>query len=91
MLFGNPAYYGKSGFVEAREFGIHLPDGSDMPEFLCRPLNGKKTQAISGNFRMSPLFTVDETELAEFEKRFPPKEKHVLPGQLCGDGEGGVK
>jgi predicted N-acetyltransferase YhbS len=95
VLFGNPAYYGKSGFTEAREFGLHLPDGTDLPEFLCRPLNETKLKAVSGNFRMSQLFTVDETELAEFEKRFSPKEKHVLPdqlsGQLSGGTEGGAK
>jgi predicted N-acetyltransferase YhbS len=91
VLFGNPAYYEKSGFTEAREFGMHLPDGSDLPEFLCRPLNETKIAGVSGNFRMSPLFTIDDKELAEFEKRFPPKEKHVLPGQLSGDTEGGAK
>lgn len=91
VLFGNPAYYVKSGFVAARGFGIHLPDGSDMPEFLCRPLNEAKLADVSGNFRMSPLFTPDAAELAEFEKRFPPREKRVLPGQLFGDGMGGAK
>jgi predicted N-acetyltransferase YhbS len=91
ILFGNPAYYGKSGFRQASLFGVHLPDGTDIPEFMCAPLDAERFSRVRGIFRMNPVFLVDGADLAEYEKKFPPREKHVLSGQFFGDREGGAK
>ena len=82
VLFGNPDYYRKAGFTDAARFGIHLADGSDMDAFMCRPLDVQKLGLIKGRNREDPVFFPDDAELAEYEKQFPLKEKHKLPGQI---------
>lgn len=84
LLFGNPAYYRKAGFSAASGFGIHLADGSDMDAFMCHPLDGAKMASIKGRYYEDPVFTIDANELEEFERLFPAKEKHKLPGQIFG-------
>ena len=88
VLFGNPAYYRKSGFTAAARFGIHMPDGNDMPEFMCCPLDPVLFASIKGVLRMNPVFLVDEKDLAEYEKRFPAKEKHSRESQIFRKAEG---
>lgn len=39
-------------------------------------------QRISGKFFADPVFETDPQELEEFEKSFPPREKHVTDTQL---------
>ena len=82
LLFGNPGYYRKSGFTDASAFDVHLADGSDMEAFMCYPLDAERMNGVRGRYREDPVFTIDPVELEAFEKGFPPKEKHRLPGQL---------
>jgi len=84
VLYGNPDYYHKSGFTDAARFGIHNQDGSDMSAFMCFPLDLNKMATVKGCYQEDPVFNLDEDELNEFEKRFPPKVKHSLPGQIFG-------
>jgi Predicted acetyltransferase len=84
LLYGNPDYYHKSGFTDAKDFDIHLADGSDMSAFMCCPLDRSRMASIRGRYHDDPVFTIDPIELEAFEKRFPPKEKHTLPGQIFG-------
>lgn len=85
ILYGNPDYYHKSGFVDAADFDLHTPDGSDMSAFMCHPLDRAKLARIRGNYVEDPVFKTDPDELAEYEKLFVPKEKLKLPGQLFGE------
>ena len=39
-------------------------------------------QGISGKFYADPVFDVNQQEVEEFEKKFPPREKHVTDTQL---------
>ena len=86
VLFeGNILLYGKSGFRYAREFGIRyhdLPEGEDDSFFLCRELIPGYLDGITGVYQTPAGYYVDEAECDEFDKRFPPKEKLKLPGQL---------
>ena len=84
VLYGNPDYYHKSGFTDAARFGIHNQDGSDMSEFMCCPLDSAKMATVKGRYQEDPVFNLDEEELKEFERIFPPKEKHSHPGQIFG-------
>ena len=82
---GNIAFYGKSGFTYASEFGIRyrgLPEGADASFFLCRELIPGYLAGITGEYGPPDGYLVDEREAEEFDKSFPPKEKLVLPGQL---------
>ena len=82
---GNIDFYGKSGFDFASEFGIRyhgLPEGEDASFFLCRELIPGYLDGITGVYSTPQGYFVDEAEAEEFDKKFPPKEKLKLPGQL---------
>ncbi|MBQ9517255.1 MAG: N-acetyltransferase [Eubacterium sp.] len=86
VLFeGNIDFYGKSGFDFARKFGIRyhdLPDGADDSFFLCRELIPGYLDGITGVYQTPQGYYVNDEDVDEFDKTFPPKEKLKLPGQL---------
>ncbi|MBQ9875386.1 MAG: N-acetyltransferase [Thermoguttaceae bacterium] len=85
---GNIAFYGKSGFTYAREFGIRyrgLPEGADDSFFLCKELIPGYLTGVSGEYEPPKGYFVAEKEPEEFEafdSLFPPKEKKRAPGQI---------
>lgn len=85
MFEGNIAFYGKSGFDYASNFGIRyfgLPDGEDASFFLCKELKKGYLDGITGVYKTPQGYLVDEKEVEEFDKQFPHKEKLKLDGQL---------
>ena len=86
VLFeGNIGFYGKSGFDYARNFGIRyhdLPEGADDSFFLCRELIPGYLNGITGVYQTPQGYYVDDADVEEFDKDFPPKEKLRLPGQI---------
>lgn len=82
---GNIAFYGKSGFTFAREYGIRyhgLPEGEDDAFFLCKELIPGFLDGITGEYATPSGYFVDEAEAEAFDRQFPHKEKLKLPGQL---------
>ena len=88
VLFeGNIGFYGKSGFDYARNFGIRyhdLPEDADDSFFLCKELIPGYLNGITGVYQTPRGYYVDDTEVEEFDRGFPHKEKLRLPGQLFG-------
>ena len=86
VLFeGNIGFYGKCGFDCARKFGIRyhdLPEGADDSFFLCRELIPGYLDGITGVYQTPKGYYVDDVDVDAFDRRFPPKEKLKLPGQL---------
>ena len=86
VLFeGNIGFYGHSGFAYARAFGIRyhdLPEGADDSFFLCKELIPGYLDGITGVYQTPPGYYVDDADVEEFDKGFPPKVKLRLPGQL---------
>ena len=86
VLFeGNIGFYGKSGFAYARDFGIRyhdLQEGADDSFFLCRELVPGYLDQVTGVYQTPPGYYVDDADVEEFDKTFPPKEKLKLPGQI---------
>ncbi len=86
VLFeGNIGFYGKCGFTYARDFGIRyhdLPEGADDSFFLCKELKVGYLDGITGVYLTPQGYYVDDHDVAEFDKGFPPKEKLKLPGQI---------
>lgn len=83
-MCGNIQFYGKCGFVVATSKGIRYaedPDG-DAPYFLIKELTPGFLDGVSGSYRDPAPYFVSKVDVEEFDKRFPPKEKKVLPGQL---------
>ena len=82
---GNIAFYGKSGFTYASEFGIRyhgLPEGADASFFLCRELIPGYLDGVTGVYAPPQGYFVDEAAAEEFDRQFPFREKLVLPGQI---------
>lgn len=82
---GNIAFYGKSSFGYAAQFGIRyhgLPEGADASFFLCKELIPGYLNGIAGEYTPPQGYFVDEAEAEAFDKTFPDKEKLKLPGQL---------
>ena len=86
VLFeGNIDFYGKSGFAYARNFGIRyhdLPEGADDSFFLCKELLPGYLTGVTGVYQTPQGYYVDDADVKEFDKSFPPKEKQKLPGQI---------
>ena len=86
VLFeGNIDFYGKSGFDYASKFDIRyhdLPEGADSSFFLCKELKEGYLDGISGVYQTPQGYYVDDTDVEEFDKQFPNKEKLKLPGQI---------
>ena len=86
VLFeGNIGFYGKCGFTFARKFGIRyhdLPEGADDSFFLCRELAPGYLDGITGVYQTPKGYYVDDADVEEFDRKFPPKEKLRLPGQI---------
>lgn len=86
VLFeGNIDFYGKSGFDYARNFGIRyhdLPEDADDSFFLCKELIPGYLAGITGVYQTPQGYYVDDSDVEEFDKGFPTKQKLKLPGQL---------
>lgn len=82
IIFGNPAYYHRFGFVSAEKFAISTADGASFDAFMALELTGGALRGISGRFYEDPVFHTDPDELEAFERQFPYKKKHVTDTQL---------
>ena len=86
VLFeGNIGFYGKSGFDYAGKFGIRyhdLPEDADASFFLCKELIPGYLDGITGVYQTPKGYYVDDADVDEFDRKFPPKEKLKLPGQI---------
>ena len=86
VLFeGNIGFYGKCGFSYSRNFGIRyhdLPEGADDSFFLCKELIPGYLDGITGVYQTPRGYYVDDADVEEFNKGFPPKVKLRLPGQI---------
>ena len=86
VLFeGNIAFYGKSGFTYASEFGIRyhdLPEDADASFFLCKELIPGYLDSVTGVYQTPQGYYVDDADVEEYDQAFPPKQKLKLPGQI---------
>ena len=86
VLFeGNIGFYGKSGFDYAEKFGIRyhdLPEDADASFFLCKELVAGYLDGVTGVYQTPQGYYVDDSEVEEFDRDFPAKEKLKLPGQI---------
>ena len=88
---GNIAFYGKSGFDYAGNFGVRyhgLPEGADASFFLCRELIPGYLSGVTGVYTPPEGYFAAEREpeaFARFDAQFPPREKLKLPGQLFSE------
>jgi predicted N-acetyltransferase YhbS len=82
IIFGNPNYYHRFGFINAQEYGIQTSWGENFEEFMALELYDGGLNNISGKFYEDEVFKINQNELEIFEKDFPYKEKRVTDTQL---------
>ena len=82
ILYGNPEFYARFGFKNAKLYNITTADGRNFDPFMVLDLSDNNLAGIEGRFFADPIFEVDDRELDEFEKLFPYREKHVTDTQL---------
>lgn len=75
LIYGDPEYYCRFGFKVSKEFHITNTEGKFPAAFQILELYPGALNGIKGIFEESDIYQIDEEELEEFEKGFPPKEK----------------
>lgn len=81
-IFGNPAYYRRFGFQAGQKYGITDSDGNFCDSLLVMELREDALKGVAGNLRANPAFYMQDEDIAEFDKTFPPKQKHALASQF---------
>ena len=82
---GNIDFYGKCGFDVASKSGIHYyaePRDEVVPYFLLKQLQKGFLDGVTGVYKTPSGYFVEDSDVEEFDRQFPPKEKLKLPGQL---------
>ena len=82
ILYGNPDYYHRFGFINAGYYGIQTSEGQNFDPFMALELFPDSLAGINGRFFEDTVFKIDEKELELFEEEFPFREKHVTDTQL---------
>lgn len=83
LIYGDPAYYSRLGFLPAESFGIGTADDYYMDALQALELAAGALRKRSGRFQEDHAYEVDAEASAVFDKSFPPKEKRDgLPSQL---------
>lgn len=82
ILFGDPEYYHRFGFENAKKHNIETSQGENFDAFMALELYDDSLDGIQGKFIEDPVFQIESEELELFEKEFPNKEKHATDTQL---------
>jgi predicted N-acetyltransferase YhbS len=82
IIYGNPAYYGRFGFMNSKKYGITDTQGNYNDALLALELMPGALKNANGKFFEGEVYDVSEEELEKFEKNFPYKEKLVLDTQI---------
>lgn len=73
ILYGDPNYYNRFGFINAEKYGITTKDGKNYDPFMALELNDNALTNIQGRFIEAKAFITNEDELNEFDAAFPIK------------------
>jgi predicted N-acetyltransferase YhbS len=82
ILFGNPDYYHRFGFKNAKEYSITTKDNQNFEPFMALELFEGALSNVKGRFYEDESFIVNEEELINFERQFSYKEKQVTSTQI---------
>lgn len=82
VIFGEPDYYPRRGFVTCDKLGITTVDGKNFDAFMGCELTEGALKDFGGSFHESGVFQdLSAQEAEEFSKQFPPMKKQYFPGQ----------
>lgn len=82
ILFGDPDYYRRFGFKNARAFGITTRDNKNFDAFMALELHENSLAGVKGRFFEDDIFLSCEDGLKEFDRKFPYKKKQKPKRQI---------
>lgn len=74
LIYGDPEYYSRFGFVAAETFKIGTPENMYALPLQALELVPDALSKIEGRLFEDQVYNVDETASKEFDKSFSPKE-----------------
>lgn len=75
LIYGDPKYYSKYDFVEAKTYGIGTQDNMYAVPLQAYELYSGALHNCKGRFFEDKVYEINEIEAIEFDKDFPKKEK----------------
>lgn len=82
LIYGDPGYYSKFGFVEAENYDIRTSDNMYAVPLQALELYQGSLSDCSGCFFEDSVFEIEETSAIEFDKGFLKKDRQSgLPSQ----------
>lgn len=82
LIYGDPGYYSRFGFVLAEQFGIGTPDDFFADALQALELANGALANSAGRFLEDHAYEIDEAAAAAFDKQFLPKAlRDDLPSQ----------
>ncbi|MGI6084317.1 MAG: GNAT family N-acetyltransferase [Acetivibrionales bacterium] len=82
LIYGDPGYYSKFGFVKAENYDIRTPDNMYAVPLQALELYPGALSDCAGRFLEDPVYEIDEKAASEFDTTFPKKDKKSgLPSQ----------
>lgn len=92
LIYGDPDYYKRFGFVPAETFGIGSSDNMYMDALQALELRDGALSGCQGRFFEDAVYGVNADDAAEFDKGFPEKElRDDLPYQEKFRYQSGLK
>ncbi|MGI8314333.1 GNAT family N-acetyltransferase [Halobacillus mangrovi] len=82
ITLGYPYHYEPYGFIGGKKYNISMPDKKFYKGLLVLPLYEGALDDMSGYVSFSDVLEVDDDEVNEFDKSFPPKEKKFQESQI---------
>ena len=81
VIYGDPAYYCRFGFVAGELHGIRTSEGMFSPALQVKELVPDALAGISGSFHEAEVYQLNPEVPEAFEQAFAPKEKFSTPTQ----------
>ncbi|MPN14389.1 hypothetical protein SDC9_161716 [bioreactor metagenome] len=83
LIYGDPDYYHRFGFVAAKTYGIGTADNMYMPALQALELVSGALSDARGRFFEGEIYNVNEAAVKAFERGFEPKKLlSGLPSQI---------
>ena len=81
LIYGDPLYYERFGFVKAQLYDIYAPGGMYADALQACELSDGALSTVTGAFHEDEVFDMAQEDVEAFDREFLPKEKGFLPSQ----------
>lgn len=75
LLYGDPDYYSRCGFVPAEMLGIRTADDMYAAALQTCELQRNSLSGLKGRYVEADVYHMDEKSAAEFDRHFPAKKR----------------